>query len=460
MLTQFLTFVRQQPISLTPQSQVLLTVSGGLDSMVMLDLFVKLGIDVGIAHCNFGLRGAESDGDQMLVEEYASKNNVPFFIEKFDTKQYAKAQGISTQMAARDLRYAWFEKIRAFHHYDCIATAHHQDDNLETILLNLTRGTGLAGLHGIAARNNYVIRPMLFTNREKIEDYALKNNIAWREDSSNGSTDYKRNKLRKTVLPILKEINPKVESAVYEMSQRVAAAERMLSYQLSAGGEPLISEQLYSSKQTHHTSYIKTISIKQLEAQIEPVEFLDYLLKKHGFSYGQCVAIWQNRDCETGKQYLSETHILTKDRDSFVLSPRQSGNFDDIVIESLERNVIKVQNLFNVNSHLTFEYLNEVNDLNTDRNTVFVNADALVFPLTVRRWRAGDWFCPLGMGGKRKKISDFLIDVKMPRSSKVEVLVIESDDKIVWIVGLRLDERFKISERVRNFLKINNILNI
>ncbi len=448
MLSQFQAFIYQQPISLRLQSQVLLTVSGGLDSMVMLDLFVKLGIDVGIAHCNFQLRGAESDGDQQLVEDYAIKNNIPIYIERFETKKYAKANGVSTQMAARDLRYAWFEKIRAVHHYDCIATAHHQDDNLETILLNLTRGTGLAGLHGIAARNNYVIRPMLFTNREKIKDYALKNNIAWREDSSNDSTDYKRNKLRKIVLPILKEINPKVASAVYEMSQRVAASERMLSYQLSAK-----SEQLYPSKQTHHTSYIKTISIKQLEVQIEPVEFLHYVLKNHGFSYGQCVAIWQNRDCETGKQYLTETYILTKDRDCFVLSPRQSGDFEDIVIDSLERNVIMVHNLYN-DSYLTFEYLNEVNDLITDRDTVFVNADVLVFPLTVRRWREGDWFCPLGMAGKRKKISDFLIDKKISRNSKLDVLVLESNQQIVWIIGLRLDERFKINEKTTKVIKV------
>jgi tRNA(Ile)-lysidine synthase len=479
MLSQFLTFVHQQPIGLTPQSSVLLTVSGGVDSMVMLDLFARSGLTFGIAHCNFGLRGAESDGDQQLVENLALSNTIPIFTERFETKQYAQSQGISTQMAARDLRYAWFEKIRTEHNYDFIATAHHQDDNLETILLNLTRGTGLAGLHGIAARNNYVVRPMLFANREKIEEYAHLNNIAWREDSSNQSTDYKRNKLRKTVLPILKELNPKVESAVYEMSLRVAAAERMLSYQLSvisyqraanrlSGGEPLVSYRIGNSVAgqlsdiKHQTSNIQTINIKQLETVIEPVEFLDYLLKNNGFSYGQCVAIWTNRDCETGKQYLSATHTLTKDRDCFVLTSRLSDDFENVLIERFGRNVGKVLNvrrpvLSNVKdkSQLVFEYTESITDLNTGRNTVVVNADALVFPLTLRRWRAGDWFCPLGMGGKRKKISDFLIDLKTPRSNKTEVLVIESDSKIVWVVGLRLDERFRINENTLNYLRIN-----
>jgi tRNA(Ile)-lysidine synthase len=461
MLSQFLTFVSQPPIGLTPQSRLLLTVSGGVDSMVMLDLFARSGLTFGVAHCNFGLRGAESDGDQQLVESYVLSHNIPFFIERFETKQYAKARGISTQMAARDLRYEWFEKIRTQHNYDSIASAHHQDDNLETILLNLTRGTGLAGLHGISARNNHVVRPMLFTNRENIEEYAHQNNIEWREDNSNQNTDYKRNKLRKSVLPILKELNPKVESAVYEMAQRVAAAERIIEqyyiYQraanrLSVGGDGIVNA-------IHHTSYTQVIDFAILNRIAEPAEFLNYILKNHGFSYSLCVGIWQNRDCETGKQYLSETHILTKDRDCFVLSPRQREDFESIVIENFESNVIKVQNLYNVKSQLTFGYLDEIPNLITDRNTVFVNADALTFPLTVRRWREGDWFCPLGMGGKRKKISDFLIDVKMPRSSKTEVLVLEADKQIVWVIGLRLDERFKIFGNIFKLLKINYKLN-
>ncbi len=441
MLSQFNSFIYQADIKIQPTNRVLLAVSGGVDSMVMVDLFAKSDIDFGIAHCNFQLRGAESDSDQQLVTDYGLKNDVFVFVEKFETKQYAKTQGISTQMAARDLRYSWFEKIRTTHNYDYIATAHHQDDNLETILLNLTRGTGLAGLHGIATRNNHVIRPMLFTNRQKIEVYALKNNIAWREDSSNNSTDYKRNKLRKSVLPILKEINPKVESAVYEMSRRIAATEHIIDQ--------------YFEQQVLHID-CQNISIKLLSSEPEPTELLNYILKKQGFSYGQCVAIWQNRDCETGKQYLSETHLLTKDRDCFVLSPVNKKLFGEFIIENFDKKATYPI----LNGELVFEQTDGNINLATDQTSVIVDADTLVFPLTVRPWQAGDWFCPLGMAGKRKKISDLLIDHKIPRNNKAEVLVIVSDHKIVWVVGLRLDERFRVCENSIDFIKINFKLNI
>ncbi len=435
MLSQFNSFIYQKDIKLKPNSRVLLAVSGGVDSMVMVDLFAKSGIDFGIAHCNFQLRGAESDGDQQLVVDYGLKNGISVFVNRFETKQYAKTQGISTQMAARDLRYTWFERIRTDHNYDYIATAHHQDDNLETILLNLARGTGLAGLHGIVARNNYIIRPMLFANRKKIEVYALKNNIVWREDSSNNSTDYKRNKLRKSVLPILKEINPKAESVVYEMSQRIAAAEHII-------GQYFERQLLLIDCQN--------ISIKLLIKEPEPIELLNYILKNQGFSYGQCAAIWQNRDCETGKQYMSETHTVTKDRDCFVLSPITKKLFESFTIENIDNKASYPI----LNDKLVFEQIDKKIDLITDQTCIVVDIDSLIFPLTVRPWLAGDWFCPLGMAGKRKKISDLLIDLKIPRSNKAEVLVLESDHKIVWVVGLRADERFKVSENSVNFIKI------
>jgi tRNA(Ile)-lysidine synthase len=463
MLAEFLTFINEKEINIRPKNRALLTVSGGLDSMVMLDLFIKSGLGFGIAHCNFQLRGQESDGDEQFVSDYAIKNNIPIFIAQFETKKEAKQQGISTQMAARDLRYAWFENIRIENNYDFIATAHHQDDNLETILLNLCRGTGLAGLHGIGPRNGYIVRPMLFANRAKIEEYAAQNNIVWREDSSNKSTDYKRNKLRKIVLPILKEINPRVESAVYEMTKRVAAAERMLEVHYADFKSKALGFGITNSEQQENNVgkvqnlvnvKLQTINIKFLETEIEPVEMLNHILKNHAFGYSQSVAIWQNRDCEVGKQYFSATHSLTKDRGCFVIAAKPKEEFENVQIEKNQQ-----VSIFE-GGRLEFQCIDLVTDFENNKNTVLVNADVLIFPLIVRKWRNGDWFCPLGMAGKRKKVSDFLIDQKIPRSSKKQVLVLESAGEIVWILGLRLDDRYRIKTNTTNAMKINYLLTI
>ena len=427
MLNNFLRYINQKQLFESSQ-RILLTVSGGLDSVAMLHLFIEAKLNISIAHCNFGLRGPDSEQDEEFVQQLARKYNIPFFTKKFDTKIFAQSKGISTQMAARELRYEWFEEIRSQNNYDFIATAHHQDDNLETILLNLTRGTGLAGLHGILPKKNNIIRPLLFASRTDLEQYIHQNNLSWREDISNQSTDYQRNLIRQQVLPVLKSINPNVLEAIAKMANRVLAIEQFMEEQ---------NQKLEAEIVKVFPDYVEIQYQKLLESPAQE-ERLFYFLKSYDFQYHQVLNIWQARNGEVGKQFLSETHSLTIDRQKFVVS---KINFSSTINKELS---VEIYTQESISPQTTA----------TNKNEIFVDADLITFPLTVRKWKAGDWFCPIGMNGQRKKISDFLIDSKMPRPLKTAVMVLESNAQIVWVIGHRLDERFKVRDSTRCVLKI------
>lgn len=431
MLDSFLTFINQHTPDLKHQP-TLLAVSGGIDSVVMTHLFHNLGFPAGIAHCNFGLRGEESDGDETFVRELAAQCNFPFFVTRPDVKGTAKSGSVSTQMAARALRYAWFEKVRAESGYEWIATAHHSNDSLETLLLNLTRGTGPAGLTGIAPVNGKVIRPLLFSNRAEVSRYAAENGIRWREDRTNVTDDYHRNKIRHHVIPVLAELNPSLETTFNATSERLRAGNALLEAYLQKWKEQIVKQENGTIR----------IPITELTNNNEPNYRLWTILQGFGFQYSQISGILSVLGGIAGKRFFSPTHVLLIDREYLILKA-QSGSPDreELIIEGLDA---------------TFDWQGQRFTLSTwpagkplyfDSLTIVVDADRLKFPLTIRKWRQGDSFQPFGMAGKRKKVSDLLIDNKIDRFQKEKTAVlINGNGDIIWVVGIRADERFKLSE--------------
>lgn len=434
MLEVFLRYINEKQL-FSYDDKLLLAVSGGVDSVALIHLCKEAQLNVGIAHCNFQLRGEESEQDAVFVRALAEKYAVELYEQRFDTKAFAQNNGLSTQMAARRLRYEWFEQIRQQHGYDWLLTAHHQDDLLETVLLNLTRGTGLAGLHGILHRNGTTIRPLLFATRPQIHQYALNQGLQWREDSSNASTDYLRNRLRHEVVPTLHDINPQVSSAVAELAERVVAAEQILKESREA---------LESTITERHGDTLR-IDYEKLSQYTFPEERLAQWIADFGFGYTDAQKIWRHRGALVGKQFLSPTHVLTKDRGGYVVTPRHRQK----EVYSIDEPSGQIRLLSDT---LEWEEATEA-DFNAPSHQTYVDAEALRWPLTLRTWQEGDWFCPLGMKGKRQKLSDFLINAKVSRALKERVYVLESDQKIVWVVGFRLDERFKIEKNTKKIIK-------
>ncbi|AEI50640.1 tRNA lysidine(34) synthetase TilS [Runella slithyformis] len=435
MLNAFLTFITEHQL-FTPASRLLLTVSGGIDSVVLTELCRQAGFTFGIAHCNFQLRGDDSEADEAFVRALAHRCGAECYVRRFDAKTFAKNEGISTQMAARELRYPWFEELRQVHRYDYILTAHQQDDLLETILMNITRGTGLAGLYGILPKNGFIVRPLLFATRTEISTFLTQRRLTWREDSSNASVDYVRNRLRHDVIPTLRTINPNISAAAARLSERVKASETLLS----AYTKGLEAEILQTDGATHR------LFIAALEKQAAPLELLARWLSDFGFHYHQIKKIWTARNGQTGQRFFSSTHILTLDRGGWLVHPVQKPTEISYTLEEKDREIVY--------SEGCLQWV-EVEKLSSEKNpnVAYLDADALAFPLTLRLWQPGDWLCPLGMQGKRKKISDFLVDVKVPRSLKGQVYVVESEGNIAWLVGFRGDERFKVNEKTTKILK-------
>ena len=413
--------------------KLLLAVSGGIDSMVLLDLFYKLRFDICVAHCNFQLRGKESDGDELLVRETCQDRYIPYFIETFHTTEFANEKKLSIQLAARKLRYQWFQELLLENQLDYLVTAHHLDDNVETFLINFTRGTGLDGLTGIPAQNENIIRPLLLFSREEIENYALENKIQWREDSSNASDKYFRNKLRHDIVPILKELNTGFLDSFQNTLHHLQQAESLVN-----DASKLVYEKVVEEKES------------QLEIHLKPLlEFQNYKaylyqwLKSYGFSAWN--DIYDLVDAQSGKQIFSETHFLLKDREKLILSVRKSSNEEEIyVIKSLDDKV---------NIPLKLRFYKAVNIFETHSNCIFVDESKLKFPLTIRKWQEGDYFYPSGMSGK-KKLSKYFKDEKYSLLDKENQWLLGSEDQIVWVVGKRADDRFTSKETTQNIIKI------
>ena len=445
MLKDFVLYIKEKQL-FNPSERLLLTISGGIDSVVLAELCHQAGLLFGIAHCNFQLRGEESEGDEAFVRKLAQKYNVAFHSQRFETKAFSHQNGLSTQMAARELRYKWFEKIRQEYNYNYILTAHHQDDLLETVLLNLTRGTGLAGLHGILPKNGFLVRPLLFATRDRIAHFLQQMQLTWREDSSNQTNDYLRNRLRHEVIPILQEMNPKVAVAVSELAERVRATEEIVAESMLLAAKEVILEE-------NDSTWISYDKLKQHSA---PLERLSHWLAKYDFTYYQTKVIWESRNGQAGKQFFSTTHTLIADRNHWIITPTKKEQLLEFRLESEEGEINYPNGL------LKWEVINAVENViaETNLNEILLDADALSFPLTLRLWQKGDWFCPLGMKGKRKKISDFLIDNKVPRNLKEKVYILETERKIAWVVSFRPDERFKVNEKTKKYIKFSNNITI
>lgn len=440
MINEFKKFIAEKNI-IEPGARILLAVSGGIDSMVMADLFIRSGYETGIAHCNFSLRAKESDKDEELVRDYSNNNNIPFYTTRFDTKSYAKRNRISVQMAARELRYVWFEEVRNENMYDSIAVAHNLNDNIETLIINLTRGTGLAGLSGMKIVSNKIIRPLLFATRNDIINYSKKYLIRYREDKSNADTKYVRNKIRHLVIPVLKEINPSIESTLNETAERFTGINEIVTeYIQNLRG--LISEQ---------SDDVITFKINLLKKHLQNKAVLYELFKPYNVNNVQLNDLLKVINGTTGGQIFTESHRIIKNRKEIIVSQEETRNETSYLINSFPelKMVPGVEYAVLVDITDTFE-------IQTDPSVAFIDSEKLLFPLLVRKWKTGDYFYPIGMK-QRKKLSDYFIDKKYSILDKENKLILESAGKIVWIIGDRLDNRFKITRLTKKAMIIKTI---
>lgn len=414
--------------------KLLLATSGGIDSMVMLHLFQQLEYEIAIAHCNFQLRGVESFEDQNFIQDYAAANDVFVFITQFDTKAFAEDYKLSTQVAARELRYNWFYELLDTEQYDYILTAHHADDNLETFLINLSRGTGLEGLTGIPKQNENVVRPLLAFSQQELEEYAKFNEIKWREDSSNASDKYLRNKIRHHLVPMLRELNPNFLSSFTTTQKYLQEASEMVE------DAAIMIYQQVASQDGENISY----DLKKLMKLPNYNSYLYQWLKEFGFTAWD--DIYDLVQSQSGKFVVSPEYRLLKDRDSLILSPI------DFATEKLEHYIDKGQKEVNIPLKISFSEQDEMGI--TSNKTIFVDLEKLHYPLVLRLWNEGDLFKPFGMNGKSKKLSKFFKDEKLSLLEKENTWLLCSNNAIVWVVGLRQDERFKIENSTKNILKI------
>ncbi|GAB3635805.1 tRNA lysidine(34) synthetase TilS [Hymenobacter arcticus] len=442
MLDQVRQFITDNTLFNLETDTVLVAVSGGLDSVVLLDVLHRLGAKLAVAHGHFGLRGEEADADELFVRKLAKQYEVPYFAEFFQTKAFAEREGISTQMAARLLRYRWFEQVRATNEYAAVATAHHRRDATETILLNLTHGTGLAGLHGIRAKHEFVVRPMLACEKDDIYDYIATNRLIWREDASNDSPVYQRNRLRLEVLPVLRDINPNLDNTLASSAERVGGAEEIV--------RRYVEDTTAQARRDAPEATYFNIALLQNTAATTLV--LHEMLRPFGFSWVVSKEIAASFTGLSGKQFDSPTHRLVKDRDQLVITPRRLAQYGTFQLAENQEDLLADGLRLRATYHDGAGY-----EIPRSRSTAALDVDKLSFPLTLRRWREGDWFMPLGMKGK-KHLSDFLIDQKVPLNLKDEVRVLTAaDGKICWVVGFRVDDRFKVEETTARVVAVQRL---
>jgi len=415
-----------EKFSLQPQDKVLLAISGGVDSMVLVDVFRRLNLNIGIAHCNFSLRGEESDKDEELVIAYAKRHNTPIHHIRFDTKKEANRLKLSTQLTARKLRYNWFSEIKEKHNYTYLATAHHLDDQLETFIFNLSRGTGISGLRAMLPLNNGLIRPLLNVSKDEVYAYAKKESINWREDKSNTKDKYSRNYIRHQITPKLKELNPNLLNTFNTTISRLLATENIYKKAIQKD----ISK-LFDGNQ---------ISILELGKHIEPLQLLYEILKLYHFSYADCQAIYSKLSEPKGQLFYSKSHQVNIDRTHLYLSKKTIKQDWEIPLNLSEEKT----NLPNGKMiHVT--KIDRPNSFKTEKNTLYLSLENT--NINVRIWKEGDKIKPFGMHGQQKKVSDILIDAKVPQTYKKDVLVLLSNCEIIWVVGHCSSESVRITDR-------------
>lgn len=418
---------------------VLVGFSGGADSVALLSLLVQLGYPCVALHCNFHLRGDESLRDERFAEETARKLGVPFHKTDFDTPAYAALHHLSIEMAARELRYNWFEEMRQRLGAQAIAVAHHRDDSVETVLMNLIRGTGVRGLGGIRPKNGYVVRPLLAVSRSEILAWLEEQQMTYVTDSTNLSDAYTRNFIRLRVLPLLEELNPSVKTAIARTADHLSDTEAIYIYMVEKARRELIDADL-------------RIPIVRLMDYPSPATILYELLKPYGFTRQVADDVFRSLAGESGKQFYSASYRLLKDREYLMLSPVACEEIQEYNISSdsiLENNWQGPIELSFVKTVITTDF-----NIRKDKHIAYFDYDKLSFPLTLRRWKEGDWFVPFGMKG-RKKLSDYFSDHKFSRMDKEQVWLLCSGENILWIVGERSDDRFRINKATKRVLVVN-----
>ena len=423
-------------------AKIIVGLSGGMDSMALLDILILLGYRCYVAHCNFHLRGEESDRDQKFVKKWCKSIDIPFTSINFDTQQYAADRKISIEMAARELRYNWFETLRRNHEADYIAVAHHKDDSVETVLLNLIRGTGIKGLTGISPKNSYIVRPLLCITRDEIENYIAHRGIPYVTDNTNKQDIYLRNSIRLNVIPLLQTLNPSVKESIYRTSQNINEAEKIYSKSVQESIIKIFTD--------------NKIDIEELRKTSSPKSVLFELLSPLGFNPSTIEDIYESIDSIPGKQFFSDSSIfyntekyrLIKDRNHFILNAIQEDEkeYGIYYIEEEDKEISHPLNLkvTRVKSPVA---------INFNSKYLYIDADKLKFPLILRKWREGDWFIPFGMKG-RKKLSDFFTDEKYSLKDKDDAWLLVSGEDIVWIVGKRTDNRYRITDSSKNLIII------
>ena len=437
MLDTIRNFLKEHGID--EHSGFVIAVSGGADSITLLHAFKYLNLKILALHCNFNLRGKESNMDEQFVKRFCDTYGIALSVKKFDTKSYAKERGLSIEMAARELRYAWFEEMRAKKRMDYIVVAHHADDFAETVLMNLCRGTGIKGLTGIRPVNGRILRPLLTKSREDILAYIKDNQLGYRTDSTNNSLDYTRNKIRHLVTPVMKEINPSFLKTVEENARNLREVEQIYQYGIEQLKKKVVREENGET----------LIHIRETMNSPAPATLLHEILKPYGFNAARVEAILNSHDATPGKQFESGEYLLTKGRTYWRLF--------NLLERDMGRTLLADSGEYNVGDQ-TFR-LEEIEvtpefQIPRESNVGCFDLDKIIYPLVLRHWSIGDWFCPLGMKRSRKKLSDLFTDLKFSAKQKKDCLILQSDKDIIWIVGQRLDDRYKITPRTKRVLKI------
>ena len=418
----------------------MLGVSGGKDSMVLADLLLKAGYNFSVAHCNFCLRKDEADLEEAFVVSYFKEKNISVFSTRFNTTEYANENKLSIQMAARELRYNWFKKLKTEHQFDYIVTAHHLNDNIETFFINVLRGAGINGLKGIPEKTETVVRPLLFASSEQIKEYITSNNIQYKEDSSNSEVKYLRNKLRHELVPLLKEINPKLEETFSKEFNYFKEANNLIEETIAKEIENI------SSSANNEVSY----EIKKVLNSNHIGLLLHYILKQYSFDSSiELQVLDAIKAGQSGKLFLSKTHTCLLDRDAIIIKENKTNSANQSF--TIEKNTDFISEPIN----LHFEIVEEAKII-IDDDLICLDFEKLTFPLQLRKWQEGDSFQPLGMTGT-KKLSDFFINQKYTLFQKEEQWLLTSNNEIVWIIGKRIDDRFKVTETTKKtlILKLN-----
>ncbi|MBP7496993.1 MAG: tRNA lysidine(34) synthetase TilS [Bacteroidales bacterium] len=441
MLERFIAYIKKENL-FNKEDRILLAVSGGADSVLMFHLFRTAGFDFEIAHCNFRLRGAESDEDENFVRDLAGKYAIPLHSISFNTKSYSKENKISIEMAARELRYNWFNELLISKSFKYVATAHNLNDLAETFFINILRGTGISGLRSILPKQNNIIRPVLFASKSEITAFLDKNHYSYREDSSNKSIIFLRNKIRHNIIPVFNEINPNFIESLAETIDKIRDTETVFRYFVDRKKEKIVSNR---DKQTF-------ISIKKLKKLNPGRLYLYEFLSAFNFNTSTVNQIYNSLNNLSGKQFYSPTHILIKDREQLVISEinrnkEEQNNFT--ITKGIEKIIFPIK--------LKFNLINKTDEFNIikDKKVAQLDADKLNFPLTLRKWQQGDYFYPYGMD-KMKKLSRFFIDNKLSLIDKQNIWVLCTGLQVIWVVGYRIDNRFRITDKTRNVLIVMN----